>query len=337
MFDDTPACRTPNWARIWWKRGTSWASRWFAGRQMRRGRRGRGAAVGNFSPAARCQLLEQSTPEVTTLLAALMLATMAQEPYQTVQVGRVTVMAPAALANLGVAMGERADQPALWPGLGRRDPLPMRLVVVPDEAAFGRISRGRVPDWGVGIALPAARTIVVRADAPDPMAALRHELAHLALHGALAGRVRVPLWFDEGYAVVAAGEWNRFDALQLNLAVARGRVGDLRALDASLRRGPVEAETAYAPRAPRFHLARLHPQAPWMRCGRLHGRRGLLGGGASTGTPRPFRHRLATGPANPVRADRLAGSRRRVGRPRIGGDRSGCLATAARSAAPGGT
>ena len=189
-----------------------------------------------------------------------MLAALVQEPYQTIQVGRVTVMAPAALANLGVAMGERADQPARWPGLGRRDPLPMRLMLVPDEAAFGRISRGRVPDWGVGIALPAARTIVVRADAPDPMAALRHELAHLALHGALAGRVRVPLWFDEGYAVVAAGEWNRFEALQLNLAVARGRVGDLRTLDASLRRGPGEAETAYAlAGAAVLHLARLHP------------------------------------------------------------------------------
>lgn len=136
----------------------------------------------------------------------------------------------------------------------------MRLVVAPDEAAFGRINRGRLPGWGVGLALPAARTIVVRADAPDPMAALRHELAHLAFHAALGGRVRVPLWFDEGYAVVAAGEWDRFDALQLNLAVARGQVGDLRGLDAALRRGQGEAETAYAlAGAAVLHLGRLNP------------------------------------------------------------------------------
>lgn len=172
----------------------------------------------------------------------------------------MTVMAPTALVTLAVAMGERADQPAQWPGLGRRDPLPMRLVVVPDDDAFARISGGRVPGWGVGLALPGVRTLVVRADAPDPMAALRHELAHLALHAALSGRVRVPLWFDEGYAVVAAGEWDRFDALQLNLAVARGRVGDLRTLDASLRRGEGEAEVAYAlAGAAVLHLARLHP------------------------------------------------------------------------------
>jgi hypothetical protein len=175
-------------------------------------------------------------------------------------VGRVTVLATPALVDLGIAMGERADQRATWPGLGSQDPLPLRLIVAADEAAFGRINRGRLPGWGVGLALPAARTIVVRADAPDPMAALRHELAHLALHAGLQGRVRVPLWFDEGYAVVAAGEWDRFDALQLNLAVARGRMGDLRGLDAALRRGPVEAGTAYAlAGAAVLHLGRLNP------------------------------------------------------------------------------
>ena len=56
----------------------------------------------------------------------------------------------------------------------------MRLVIAPDEDALRRVSRGRVPGWGVGLALPGARTIVVRADAPDPYEALRHELAHLA-------------------------------------------------------------------------------------------------------------------------------------------------------------
>jgi hypothetical protein len=157
-------------------------------------------------------------------------------------------------------MGERADQAIAWPGLGRREPLPMRVVIAPDDAAFARISRGRLPGWGVGLALPSVRTIVVRADAADPMAALRHELAHLALHGAIKGRARVPLWFDEGYAVVAAQEWDRFDALQVNLAVARGAVGDFRTLDAALRRGPGEAETAYALAGSAvLYLARLHP------------------------------------------------------------------------------
>lgn len=181
--------------------------------------------------------------------------------YEEIQIGRVTVHVPPARVALGVALGERADQPATWRGLGDRvDSLPLRVVVAPDEEAFGRLARGRLPAWGVGMALPSARTVVVRADAPDPMGALRHELAHLALHAALRGRVRVPLWFDEGFAVVAAGEWGRFDALQLNLAVARGALVDLRTLDGSLRRGPGEAETAYALAGSAvLHLARLNP------------------------------------------------------------------------------
>lgn len=166
--------------------------------------------------------------------------------YQTLQVGRVTVLAPAALANLAVVLGEHADRPVTWPGLTAPDSLPLRLVLAPDEPAFARINGGRLPDWGIGLALPSARTIVVRADAPDPITALRHELAHLALHAATRGRVRLPLWFLEGYAVVAAGEWDRLEALRLNLAVVQGRVGDLATLDAALRRSPAEAATAYA-------------------------------------------------------------------------------------------
>jgi hypothetical protein len=146
--------------------------------------------------------------------------------------------------SLGVALAEQADRPVDWPGIGRRVPGPIQLMVAPDAEAFTRVSRGRVPRWGVGLAIPGGRAIVVRADAPDPHEVLRHELAHLALHEAI--RVRVPLWFDEGYAVVAAGEWDRMEALRLNLAVVRGRVGDLASLDAALRLSAAEAATAYA-------------------------------------------------------------------------------------------
>jgi hypothetical protein len=146
--------------------------------------------------------------------------------------------------SLGLALAEEADRAVVWPGIGRRAPGPIRLMIAPDAVAFAKVSGGRVPAWGVGLAMPGGRAIVIRADAPDPLVALRHELAHLALHEAV--RVRVPLWFDEGYAVVAAGEWDRMEALRLNLAVVRGGVGDLRTLDAALRQSEAEAATAYA-------------------------------------------------------------------------------------------
>src|SRR5439155_18620183 len=74
-------------------------------------------------------------------------------------------------------------------------------------------------------------------------AALRHELAHVALRW----RVRrvLPLWFEEGYAAVAAGEWDRLDALRLNWQLARGVHMDLDELDRPLRGDRTDAETAY--------------------------------------------------------------------------------------------
>jgi hypothetical protein len=83
-------------------------------------------------------------------------------------------------------------------------------------------------------------------------------LAHLALHQAVP--VRVPLWFDEGYASWAAGEWTRLEGLELNVAVVRGRVPDLRSLDGALRGSASTADAAYALAASAVtELARRNP------------------------------------------------------------------------------
>lgn len=200
-------------------------------------------------------------PTFHLILAALLAQTgagLASAGYEMVEVGRVVVFAPRGQLSLAIALAEQADRGREWPGLGYHEPGAFRLVVVPDREGFGRVAGGRLPAWGVGLAIPAARTVAVRADAPDPAAALRHELAHLALHDVIRGRV--PLWFDEGYAVMAAGELGRLEALRLNLAVVRGAVGDLRRLDGSLRRAAGEAEAAYALAGSAVMLlARLHP------------------------------------------------------------------------------
>jgi hypothetical protein len=100
--------------------------------------------------------------------------------------------------------------------------------------------------------------ILIRADVGDIYATLRHELAHLALHRAVP--VRVPLWFDEGYAAWAAGEWDRMGALELNLAVVRGTIPDLGGLDGALRGSATTADAAYALAASAVtELARRNP------------------------------------------------------------------------------
>lgn len=160
------------------------------------------------------------------------------------QVGRVTVVAWPAQREVARALARAADQPAEWPGLGVRDPGPLRLIVVPDGKTLDSLTSGRAPTWGAAIALPGARTILLRADQDDLLRTLRHELAHLALHEAVP--VRVPLWFDEGYAAWAAGEWERFGGLELNLAVVRGAIPSLTELDGALRGSASTADAAYA-------------------------------------------------------------------------------------------
>lgn len=189
----------------------------------------------------------------------LLLVQLALGPsLEEVQVGNVRVHAAAEHLALGIALAERADQARSWYGLGRREPGPFRLILVPDVEGLQRLTRGRGPAWGAGLTLPDARTIILRLDAGDPESTLRHELAHLILASAVPGRV--PLWFAEGYAVVAAGEWGRLEALRLNLAVVRGRVPTLRALDAALRDAPTTVRVAYALAGDAvMSLARRHP------------------------------------------------------------------------------
>lgn len=158
--------------------------------------------------------------------------------------GRVTAVAWPAQRAVAADLARLADRPTEWPGLGVRDPGPLRLIVVPDARLLDSLTGGRAPSWGAAIAVPGARTIVLRADEGELARTLRHELAHLALHEAV--QVRVPLWFDEGYAAWAAGEWDRLGTLELNLTVVRGAVPTLTGLDGALRGSASTADLAYA-------------------------------------------------------------------------------------------
>jgi len=161
-----------------------------------------------------------------------------------IQVGQVTVVAPRHLQALAVGLAEQAERSVVWPGLGRRTPPPFTLIIAPDSATLAQLTRGRAPGWGAGIALPGSRKILLRADLPDLARTLRHEVAHLVLRQEV--RTRTPLWFDEGYAAWASGELERFATLELNLAVAAGRLPTLPQLDAMLRSSAATADLAYA-------------------------------------------------------------------------------------------
>ncbi|GIW51316.1 MAG: hypothetical protein KatS3mg081_0671 [Gemmatimonadales bacterium] len=158
-----------------------------------------------------------------------------------VQVGRVTAVYWSGDEGIAAALAELADRPYEWPGIGTFAPDELRLIVA-RRRIFDSVTAGRVPGWGAGAAFPGSKTVVVRLGG-DARRVLKHELAHLALHSVVR---RPPRWFDEGYAAFAAGEWGRLDALRVNLEILRGRIPDLRELDAALRAGTGEAEAAYA-------------------------------------------------------------------------------------------
>jgi hypothetical protein len=157
----------------------------------------------------------------------------------------VTAIAWPNQQTLAASVAEAADHARDFPGIGALPDRPIRIILAPTRATYDSLTRDRLPQWSEGAAFPDAGTIVLlTAHQPSSPSALRHELAHLALRWHV--RRHLPLWFEEGYAAVAAEEWDRLDALRLNWQVARGVRMDLDDVDRALRAPRGDAETGYA-------------------------------------------------------------------------------------------
>ena len=123
------------------------------------------------------------------------------------------------------------------------------IAIAPDMRRFRQWAGPGVPEWGVALAFPESRRVIIQGRAAgsaagDPLETLRHELAHLALHERLGNRP--PRWFDEGYASVAAHEWRRDDVLATNVALALRGAPAFEQLEKSFTGGATTAQSAYA-------------------------------------------------------------------------------------------
>jgi hypothetical protein len=142
----------------------------------------------------------------------------------------------------------RAVATDTFPGLPR--PAHRVLIAIaPDARRFREWAGPGAPEWGAAVAFPDSRRIVMQghtasSDAGDPMAVLRHELAHLALHEYLGDLP--PRWFDEGYAGYAARELARNEVLAANYALALRGMPTLDELDDRFTEGATSAQAAYA-------------------------------------------------------------------------------------------
>ena len=139
-------------------------------------------------------------------------------------------------------------QPPL-PALPEGVPVGVTVMLAPDEASFRRASGGRPPEWSAGVAIPSLNRIVLpafasdRARGTDRWRVVRHEWAHIALRQSIPG-MRVPRWFDEGYAQWASG-WDRAQVWRLRLRVALGRTPPLDSLTFRFPLDRSSAQDAY--------------------------------------------------------------------------------------------
>jgi hypothetical protein len=172
----------------------------------------------------------------------LLLVALLSQGQSQVQVGRVTAIYWPGEANAARTLAEAAESAGPFPGIpgGLGDSI--RLILAGTAARFDSLTGGRLPEWGTGVAFPAAKTIVLRMKG-DVRKTLDHEMAHLALHSVVE---RVPVWFDEGYASRAAGEWTRLAALRVNWALMTGTVPSFGQVNRDVRSSAAHAETAYA-------------------------------------------------------------------------------------------
>lgn len=107
-----------------------------------------------------------------------------------------------------------------------------------------------VPEWGAAVAVPSLDRIVIPREGPRRVRGwtearvLQHEWAHLGLHQYVPG-LRIPRWFDEGYAEWASGGWSPTEGWKLRVAMAMGRTPPLDSLVLDWPRDQGRANLAY--------------------------------------------------------------------------------------------
>ena len=141
------------------------------------------------------------------------------------------------------------SQPPL-PALPDSVPTGVEAVLAHTPRAFDQATGGVVPEWRAGVAIPSLNMIVMptgegrRVVAGEGLRTLRHEWAHLGLHQYL-GDLRVPRWFNEGYAQWASGDFDAMGAWRLRVLIAMGRAPAMDSLTLGWPAGREQARTAY--------------------------------------------------------------------------------------------
>ena len=135
------------------------------------------------------------------------------------------------------------------PGLS--GPVPrVTITIAPTRAAMDSLVGGRLPEWAGAVAISERMEMIIpggrfRPRSPfEEVRVLRHEWAHLALAHEMGG-LRIPRWFNEGYAEWAGGAWLDGGGWKLRVALAFGEAPALDSIAIGWPRDRVPAEIAY--------------------------------------------------------------------------------------------
>jgi hypothetical protein len=193
---------------------------------------------------------------VTALALALALAAAAPPGWRTdapkvaeIDLPRFHVFATETAAPTAKLLAARleSDRDLLAERLGRDYPglTEVRVGEGMDELVRLDVPDSATPRWAAGITHPSGNLILLDAVAlrrDGGLALVRHELAHAAL-GQLGGP-DLPRWFQEGFAVLEAGEWGAETDLAL-VRAARQQL-PLSALEHGFPEGLSDLQLAYA-------------------------------------------------------------------------------------------
>ena len=172
------------------------------------------------------------------------------EEYLALEGTRATIRFVRADSLLAERVLMLLDEQTPLPGLPDSLPAGVTAVLARGPAAFDELTGGVVPGWRAGVAIPSANMLVIPSAegrslvGTEGRRTLRHEWAHLALHGYL-GPLRAPRWFDEGYAQWASGGFETRDAWRLRVLLALGRAPPMDSLALRWPAAREEARVAY--------------------------------------------------------------------------------------------
>ena len=172
------------------------------------------------------------------------------EPYRSISGARARVYFTSGDSLVAERVRDLLDAQPPLPGLPTDLPSGVRAVLAHSPDAFDEMTGGVVPEWRAGVAIPSENVLVMpMGEGPwvvdeEGLRTLRHEWAHLGLQAHL-GDLRVPRWFNEGYAQWASGGFDAMGAWRLRVLIARGRAPAMDSLELRWPAGREEARWAY--------------------------------------------------------------------------------------------